>query len=99
MKSFFEVGGDGLIDGNKVHHIAIANDFTKIEISKADAETETPVEGAQLSLVNDAGETIDTWTSTADAHMVTHVTPGSYSIVEIASPQRARRGEPPADRG
>ena len=83
----FEVGGDGLIDGNKVHHIAIANDFTKIEISKADAETETPVEGAQLSLVNDAEETIDTWTSTADAHMVTHVTPGSYSIVEVASPQ------------
>lgn len=67
--------------------VEASNDYTKIDISKADATDQTEIEGAQLTLLDVNGETIETWTSTAAPHRIEHLAPGSYTLRETMSPR------------
>ena len=63
------------------------NDYTKIDISKADATDQAEIEGAQLTLLDANGEAIETWTSTVTPHRIEHLAPGSYTLRETMSPR------------
>lgn len=67
--------------------VEASNDYTKIDISKADATDQAEIEGAQLTLLDADGEIIETWTSTATPHRIEHLTPGSYTLCETMSPR------------
>ena len=67
--------------------VEASNDYTKIDISKTDATDQTEIEGAQLTLLDVNGETVETWTSTAAPHRIEHLAPGSYTLRETMSPR------------
>ncbi len=67
--------------------VEVSNDYTKVDISKADVTDQTEIEGAQLVLLDANGETIETWTSTATPHRIEHLAPGSYTLRETMSPR------------
>ena len=58
----------------------------RLEITKKDADTKEILVGAKLELSKD-GKVIDTWTSTNEAHVLTDVEPGTYSLREIEAPE------------
>ena len=64
-----------------------SNDYTKVDISKTDATDQVEIEGAQLTLLDANGETIETWTSTATPHRIERLAPGSYTLHETMSPR------------
>ena len=64
-----------------------SNDCTKVDISKTDATDQAEIEGAQLTLLDANGETIETWTSTATPHRIERLAPGSYTLHETMSPR------------
>lgn len=90
----FDIDQDGLIDGKTAHEIIAENDFTKVEISKVDAESNAVLPGAKLSLKDEQGKEIDTWTSSEKAHLITHIEPGRYSVVEAETPQGHDQADP-----
>lgn len=55
-----EVRGDGFADGA----VRIDNDYIKVDIAKLDTDTEKPLAGAHLALVDSTGKEIDSWVST-----------------------------------
>ena len=67
--------------------VEVSNDYTKVDISKADVTDQAEIEGAQLVLLDANGETIETWTSTATPHRIEHLAPGSYTLRETMSPR------------
>ena len=83
----FEISEDGLTEGEATHVIAVENDFTKIEIGKYDAVSEELLPGAELAVVDSAGETIASWTTTDETHLLECLAPGTYQLVETGSPR------------
>lgn len=61
-------------------------DYTKLEISKQDATTTSEVEGAKLSLYDEAGKLVDSWISSSEKHIVNELLPGKYRLVEEKAP-------------
>lgn len=73
-------------EGNSAQRIDIANDYTKVEITKRASETEEPVAGALLELTDEEGNAIESWTSTTEPHRIERIEPGSYTLTELKSP-------------
>ena len=59
---------------------------TKLEIIKIDSETQKPLAGAKLQLINAEGKIVDTWTTTTVAHSLSHLAAGTYTLVEVQAP-------------
>ncbi len=59
---------------------------TLVEIRKVNGETGEYLAGADLVLKNSAGEVIDTWTTTNEAHVIENLKPGKYYISETKAP-------------
>ncbi len=57
----------------------------RLEITKKDADTKQILPGAKLELSKD-GKVIDTWVSTTEAHVLTNVAEGTYTLREVAAP-------------
>ena len=84
----FKVDSEGTIsvDGKPVERVTMVDDYNNhpVEISKTDVGGKE-LAGAQLSVVDTNGITIDSWTSSAKIHKVT-VKPGTYTLYEDLSP-------------
>ena len=84
----FKVDSEGTIsvDGKPVERVTMVDDYNNhpVEISKIDVGGKE-LAGAQLSVVDTNGITIDSWTSSAKIHKVT-VKPGTYTLHEDLSP-------------
>lgn len=84
----FKVDSEGTIsvDGKPVERVTMVDDYNNhpVEISKTDVGGKE-LAGAQLSVVDTNGITIDSWTSSAKIHKVT-VKPGTYTLHEDLSP-------------
>ena len=65
----------------------VSNDYTKIDISKADATGGQEVAGAKLALCDSDGNEIDSWTSSDKPHHIEHLSPGTYTLRETMSPR------------
>ena len=77
------VPGKGTSEENE---IAFPNDYTKVQISKVDIETDEVLSGATLELRNEEGEVIDQWVSEALPHEIERLAVGTYVLVETSAP-------------
>lgn len=59
---------------------------TSVPVIKVDATTKAAVAGAGLQVLNSQGNVIDSWTSTTEAHTVTGLSAGTYTLKEISAP-------------
>lgn len=65
---------------------AFTNDSTKLEISKTDITGENELAGATLSIIDQAGNVIDTWVSDGTTHYIERIPVGHYILREEISP-------------
>ena len=84
----FKVDREGkvTVDDKTVERVTMVDDYSdhSVEISKTDAGGKE-LAGAQLSVVDANGTTIDSWTSSTKTHKVT-VKPGTYTLHEESTP-------------
>lgn len=81
----FDVDADGLVNGNRKYSMTITNTPNVLQITKTDATGEKELPGASLTLSKD-GNTIESWISTEEPHVIKGLAPGTYKLGEIASP-------------
>jgi uncharacterized surface anchored protein len=80
------VDDNGLIEGQAVFEIVIANDFTKLEVIKTDAATGKPLAGAKLQIVDADGNVIHEWASTDKPYLIERIAQGQYTLREVSAP-------------
>ena len=65
----------------------IENDTTFVEFSKTDITGESELEGAELTVLDEDGNVIDSWTSTSKTHKIEGLVAGkSYTLREKIAP-------------
>ena len=62
-------------------------DSSKVTILKIDEKTNKPLANAKLAIKDANGNTITTWTSTVNGHVVRNLPNGNYELVEIEAPK------------
>ena len=88
----FTVSSDGkLLDeaGKELNTVIIKNTpntTTKVSISKQDVTTSKELPGAKLVVKDKNGNVIDEWTSGDTPHIITNLTPGTYTLNEVVAP-------------
>ena len=70
----------------EVQKIEMKDDVTKVEISKTDiAGEELP--GAKLTILDENGEVVESWTSTEEPHYIEMLPIGKYTLHEESAPE------------
>ena len=73
-------------DTAEVQKIEMKDDVTKVEISKTDiAGKELP--GAKLTILDENGEVVESWTSTEEPHYIEMLSIGKYTLHEESAPE------------
>lgn len=68
--------------------LLLDNDYTKVSISKQDAETEKELSGAELKLIRkDTKAVVEKWCSTETAKVFDALEPGEYVLREVQAPK------------
>lgn len=82
-----EFESDGTDQSKKVLELTgeMENDFTKVDISKVDIGGEE-IEGAELTIVDNTGKEIASWTSDGKPHRIERLAPGDYVLIEKLAP-------------
>jgi uncharacterized surface anchored protein len=62
--------------------------YTKVQITKTDMVTKEEIPGAKLTIFDKSGETVETWTSGKEPHMIERLKPGTYTLREELAPDR-----------
>jgi Predicted outer membrane protein len=57
-----------------------------VNIIKKDSTTDKPLAGATLVLKDSNGNTIESWITTTNAHVIKDLTPGVYTVTETKAP-------------
>lgn len=60
---------------------------SKVSITKIDKSTTQPLSGAQLALRDGNGNVVTRWTSSTNAHIISNLSNGTYSVVEEKAPE------------
>lgn len=58
-----------------------------VNIIKLDSKTNKPLAGATLVVKDAAGNKIDSWTTTTNAHIIRNLKNGTYYVSEVSAPQ------------
>lgn len=82
-----DVDEAGLINGEKVFTLDLEDDYTKVEISKRDADTEEVLAGAVLQITDKKDRVVASWTSSDASKRIDALAPGTYTLTELASPE------------
>ena len=77
----FEVGPTG-----DIQRVEMKDDFTKVEISKADMTDGRELPGAKLKITDASGNTIAEWETNGQPHRIERLKPGDYTLTETAAP-------------
>ena len=62
------------------------DDVTKVEISKTDITGDTEIEGAKLTITDENGNIVETWTSGKEPHYIEKLPIGKYTLKEEQAP-------------
>lgn len=73
-------------DSNTVDVVKLLNNMTTVSISKKDITNGKEVHGAELVLKTAGGDTIDTWISTNEPHVISKIPVGKYKLIETIAP-------------
>ena len=75
-----------VMDTGEIQAVQMVDDVTKVEISKTDiAGNELP--GAKLTILNEKGEVVESWTSTDKPHYIEMLPVGKYTLHEESAPE------------
>lgn len=77
----FEVGPTG-----DIQRVEMKDDYTKVEISKADMTVGRELPGAKLKITDASGNTIAEWETNGQPHRIERLKPGEYTLTETAAP-------------
>lgn len=77
----FEVGPTG-----DIQCVEMKDDFTKVEISKADMTDGCELPGAKLKITDASGSTVAEWETNGQPHRIERLKPGDYTLTETAAP-------------
>ena len=77
----FEVGPTG-----DIQRVEMKDDFTKVEISKADMTDGRELPGAKLKITDASGSTIAEWETNGQPYRIERLKPGDYTLTETAAP-------------
>lgn len=77
----FEVGPTG-----DIQRVEMKDDFTKVEISKADMTDGRELPGAKLKITDASGSTVAEWETNGQPHRIERLKPGEYTLTETAAP-------------
>ena len=77
----FEVGPTG-----DIQRVEMKDDFTKVEISKADMTDGRELPGAKLKITDASGNTIAEWETNGQPHRIERLKPGEYTLTETVAP-------------
>ena len=61
--------------------------ISKVVISKQDATTGEELPGAKLTVKDENGNVVDSWTSTEESHIIEGLKPGKYTLTEEMAPE------------
>ena len=70
----------------EVQKVKMEDDVTKVYLSKSDITTGKEVPGAKLTILNEEGKVVETWTSTEEAHYIEKLPIGRYTLREETAP-------------
>ena len=77
----FEVGPTG-----DIQRVEMKDDFTKVEISKADMTDGRELPGVKLKITDAGGNTIAEWETNGQPHRIERLKPGDYTLIETTAP-------------
>lgn len=77
----FEVGPT-----ENIQRVEMKDDFTKVEIFKADMTDGHELPGAKLKITDASGNTIAEWETNGQSHRIERLKPGEYTLIETAAP-------------
>ena len=66
--------------------ITLSIESSKVTIIKIDKKTNQPLAGAKLVVKDSAGNTLTSWTSTTNGHVIRNLKPGTYTVTEVSAP-------------
>lgn len=66
--------------------VKMEDDYTKVQISKQDVTTKKELPGAKLTLKDENGKIIETWTSSDKPHYIEKLKVGKYELIEEVAP-------------
>ena len=70
----------------EVQKVKMEDDVTKVRLSKSDITTGKEVPGAKLTILDEAGKAVESWTSTEEAHYIEKLPIGKYTLREETAP-------------
>ena len=70
----------------EVQKVKMEDDVTKVRLTKSDITDGKPVIGAKLSIINEAGKVVETWTTTEEEHYIEKLPVGKYTLREETAP-------------
>ena len=70
----------------EVQKVKMEDDVTKVYLSKSDITDGKPVIGAKLSIIDEAGKVVETWTTTEEEHYIEKLPIGRYTLREETAP-------------
>ena len=70
----------------EVQKVKMEDDVTKVRLSKSDITDGKPVIGAKLSIIDEAGKVVETWTTTEEEHYIEKLPIGKYTLREETAP-------------
>ena len=70
----------------EVQKVKMEDDVTKVRLSKSDITDGKPVIGAKLSIIDEAGKVVETWTTTEEEHYIEKLPVGKYTLREETAP-------------
>ena len=82
----FTVDERGMTEGVAAYTQKVADDYTKVRLSKRDVTDEAEVEGAKLTVRDSEGNVVESWVSTKEDHVINALAPGDYTLTEEMTP-------------
>ena len=70
----------------EVQKVKMEDDVTKVRLTKSDITDGKPVIGAKLSIIDEAGKVVETWTTTEEEHYIEKLPIGKYTLREETAP-------------
>lgn len=66
--------------------IEMKDDVTKVSVSKTDLTGKKELEGAKLTILDEGGNVLESWTSTSEPHYIEMLPIGKYTLREETAP-------------
>jgi uncharacterized surface anchored protein len=73
-------------DTAEIQLVDMGDDFTKVEITKADAESGALLSGATLQILDKDGNVLFEWVSTGKPYPINRIPAGDYVLHEVSAP-------------